>query len=131
MEKTLVFVKPDGVKRGLVGTILKRFEKRGLVIEQMKMMTISSELADQHYQEHLEKPFYPKLKAYVTSGPVVVMVLKGEGVVSLIRKMVGATNSAEAEPGTIRGDFAYTLTENVVHASDSVDSAEREIGLYF
>ena len=131
MEQTLVFVKPDGVRRGLVGTILKRFEKRGLVIEQMKMMTISSEQSDQHYKEHLDKPFYPKLKAYVTSGPVVVMVLKGEGVVNLIRKMVGATNSAEAEPGTIRGDFAHTLTENVVHASDSVASATREIGLYF
>ena len=131
MEKTLVFIKPDGVQRGFVGNVLSRFETRGLKIEALKMMTISSELADQHYREHVDKPFYPDLKKYVTSSPVVAMILEGPNVVSVVRKMVGATNAGEADPGTIRGDFALTTSENIVHASDSVESANREIDLFF
>lgn len=131
VEQSLVFIKPDGVKRGLVGRILSRFEDRGLVLKHLKLMTIPGELSDRHYAEHVHKGFYPELKEYVTSGPVVVMVLEGENAVSAIRKTVGATNAAEAEPGSVRGDFALTTAYNIIHASDSVESAKREIANFF
>lgn len=130
-EQTLIFIKPDGVKRGLVGPILSRFEKRGITINRLEMKTLSSELCDAHYQEHLERPFYPDLKSYILSGPIVIAVLEADNVVSMVRKMVGVTNSAEAEPGTIRGDFATTLSFNVIHASDSPESSAREIANFF
>ena len=130
-ERTLIFIKPDGVKRGLIGSILGRFEQREIKIEQLVLKTLSSELCDKHYAEHVEKPFYPNLKEYILSGPVLIAVLSSENVVSIVRKMVGTTNSAEAEPGTIRGDYATTLSKNVIHASDSQESAEREIANFF
>jgi len=131
IEKSLIILKPDAVKRGLVGEILARFERRGITIEQLKSMTITDKISDQHYSEHVNKPFYPNLKDYITSGPVIVGVLKGKNVIAIIRKTVGATNCAEADPGTIRGDLGIGITENMIHASDSVESAEKEIKLYF
>ncbi len=131
MEKTLVFIKPDGVARKLVGAIISRFENRGIIIKEMKLLTLTPEQSDAHYQEHLQRPFYPELKAYITSGPMVVMVLEAENVVSIVRKMVGKTNAAEAEPGTIRGDFALNTAHNIIHASDSIESAIREISHFF
>lgn len=131
MEQSLVFIKPDGVERGLVGEVLNRFEKRMICIKKLEMMTLTSELCDKHYAEHVEKGFYPNLKKYVMSGPIVVMVLEAENAIAIIRKMVGITNSAEAEPGTIRGDFALNTANNIVHASDSVASATREIFNFF
>ena len=131
MEQSLVFIKPDGVERGLIGEVLNRFEKRMISVKKLQMMTLTSELCDKHYEEHVEKGFYSSLKEYVTSGPVVVMVLEAENVISIIRKMVGATNSAQAEPGTIRGDFALNTANNIIHASDSTESAEREIANFF
>lgn len=131
MEKSLVFVKPDGVQRGLVGEIIRRFEARGLSIVNLVKMNLTSELVDAHYVEHVSKSFYPDLKTYIMSGPVVVMVLEGENAIAAIRKTVGATNSSQAEAGTIRGDFALTTAHNLVHASDSVESAAREIANFF
>ena len=131
MEQSLVFVKPDGVSRGLVGEVIRRFEARGLRLLQLTMMTLTDGLADAHYAEHLGKAFYPDLKMYVMSGPIVVMVLEGVNAVGAIRKMLGATNSSQAEAGTIRGDFALTTSHNIVHASDSVESAAREIRNFF
>lgn len=131
MEKTLVFIKPDGVERGLVGEVLARFERRGIQLQRLELMTLSSEQVERHYQEHIEKPFFPNLKAYILSGPIVVMVLQAENVISIVRKMVGVTNAAEAEPGTIRGDFALTTSFNIIHASDSPESAAREIETFF
>jgi nucleoside-diphosphate kinase len=131
MENTLVFIKPDGVARGLVGRILTRFEEKGLVVKELRLMQLPGDMADKHYQEHVEKPFYPELKAYVTSGSIVAMVLEGAGVVQIVRRMIGVTNAAEADSGTIRGDFATSMGENMVHASDSVESANREVALFF
>ena len=131
MDQTLVFIKPDGVERGLVGEVIQRFERRQIKLKKCELMTLTSDLADRHYQEHLDKPFYPSLKEYVTSGPVLVMVLEAENVVPIVRKMVGVTNSAEAEPGTIRGDFALNTANNIIHASDSSESAAREISNFF
>ena len=131
VERSLVFVKPDGVERGLIGEVIRRFEARGLKILNLQLRTLTSELADAHYAEHVTKGFYPELKAYVMSGPIVVMVLEGANAVGAIRKMLGATNSSQAEAGTIRGDFALTTAHNIVHASDSVESAEREIKNFF
>ena len=131
LEQSLVFVKPDGVERGLVGEVIRRFEARGLKILKLQMLSLTSELADAHYAEHVSKGFYPELKAYVMSGPIVVMVLEGPNAVSAIRKMLGATNSSQAEAGTIRGDFALTTAHNIVHASDSLESAAREIKNFF
>ena len=130
-EQTLVLIKPDAVKRKLVSEILSRFEKRGFEFVALKQLTLSSELADTHYAEHVDKPFYPGLKAFITSGPVVAFVLKADQAVSVVRKMVGVTDSLEAVPGTIRGDLSLSKGENVIHASDSAASAEREIALYF
>tara|TARA_B100000427_G_scaffold287467_1_gene262092 strand:- start:15265 stop:15663 length:399 start_codon:yes stop_codon:yes gene_type:complete len=131
MEKTLVFIKPDGVERGLVGTVLNRFEQRGIKVERLELKQLTETEVDAHYQEHLERDFYPNLKRYIMSGPIVVMVLAADNVIAIVRKMVGVTNSAEAEPGTIRGDYALTTQNNIIHASDSVESAEREIANFF
>ncbi len=131
IEQSLVFIKPDGVLRGLVGEVLSRFEKRGLTLLKLEMQMLTESLVDGHYAEHVARSFYPELKSYVMSGPVVVMVLEGENAIGAIRKMVGATNSAEADAGTIRGDFALTTAYNIIHASDSVESGQREIKNFF
>ncbi|MCS7144344.1 MAG: nucleoside-diphosphate kinase [Archaeoglobaceae archaeon] len=131
MERTFVMVKPDGVQRGLAGEIISRLERKGFKIVAMKMLKISKELAENHYAEHKAKPFFSSLISYITSAPVVAMVVEGNNAVKVVRKLVGATNPAEAEPGTIRGDFGLDLGRNVVHASDSIASAEREIKLFF
>ncbi len=130
MERTLVILKPDAVQRGLIGPILTRIEQRGFRIAAMKMMRISRELAEQHYAEHKGKSFYEGLIAFITSAPVVVMVVEGPQAVRIIRQMMGKTNAADAAPGTIRGDFALSM-KNLIHGSDSPESAAREIALYF
>ncbi len=130
-ERTLVFIKPDAVNRGFIGNIISRFEKKGIKIKELKMMRITPELAEKHYEEHIGKPFYPALKEFVISGPVVAMILEGREVVNVVRKMAGATDSAKAEPGTIRGDLSLSNSQNAIHASDSLKSAEREIKLFF
>ncbi|MDK2823027.1 MAG: nucleoside-diphosphate kinase [Clostridia bacterium] len=131
MEQTFVMIKPDGVQRSLVGEILARFEKKGFKIVGLKLMKVTEELAGLHYQEHKGKPFYPGLIKYITSAPVVVMVVEGKNAVSEVRKINGATNPLDAQPGTIRGDFAQDIGRNVIHGSDSVESAKREISIYF
>ncbi len=131
MEKTLVLVKPDGVRRGLIGEVIKRIESNHLSIVAMKMMTVSKDLANQHYAEHVEKPFFDDLITFITSGPIVAMAVEGENAVSVMRKLMGATNPKDADPGTIRGDYGLEITENIVHGSDSTDSATRELALYF
>jgi len=131
MERTFVMVKPDGVKRRLVGKIIERIELKGLRIVAMKMISISSELAERHYEEHRDKPFFGSLVKYITSGPVVAMVVEGKNAISVVRQMVGKTNPAEATPGSIRGDFAMDIGRNIIHASDSESSAKREIALFF
>ncbi len=131
MEQTLVLVKPDGVQRGLVGAVIDRLEKRGLQLVGMKMMQISEDLAGRHYAEHREKAFFAGLVAFITSAPVVAMVWQGPGAVAMVRAMVGATNPANAAPGTIRGDLAVSFGMNVIHGSDSTESAGREIELFF
>ena len=131
MERTFVMVKPDGVQRGLIGVVVSRFERRGLKVTGMKMMWIPRELAERHYEEHRDKPFFEPLLSYITSGPVVCMVLEGENAVSVIRTMMGKTNPQDAMPGTIRADFAQTTGRNLVHGSDSPESARREINLFF
>jgi nucleoside-diphosphate kinase len=124
-------IKPDGVQRGLVGEVIKRIERKGLKIVAMKMMKVSEELASKHYAEHKEKPFFKSLLDYITSGPVVAMVVEGKDAVKVVRTLVGATNPIEALPGTIRGDYGMDIGRNVIHASDSLESAEREISLFF
>jgi nucleoside-diphosphate kinase len=124
-------IKPDGVKRNIIGDVVNRVEKRDFVITKMKMMQISTELAEKHYAEHSEKPFFNDLVTFITSGPVVAMEVEGDNAVLAIRELMGATNPADADPGTIRGDLACKLEENVVHGSDSEESAERELGLFF
>ncbi|HUW64434.1 MAG TPA: nucleoside-diphosphate kinase [Spirochaetia bacterium] len=131
MERTFVMVKPDGVQRQLVGPVLSRFEQRGLKIVGLKMMRISRELAERHYGEHRGKPFFTPLVDYITSGPVVAFVLEGKGAVFAAREMMGATDPLKALPGTIRGSFGLDIGRNVVHGSDSSESATREIGLFF
>lgn len=131
MERTFVMIKPDAVARGLVGRIVTRFEEVGLKLERMEYGVLPRETAEANYAEHQGKPFYDSLIAYVTSGPVVRMVLSGPAAVSIARKLIGATNPAEAAPGTIRGDFGLELDANVIHGSDSPASAEREIGIFF
>ena len=129
--KTFFMVKPDGVRRNIIGDVVNRVEKEGFVITKMKMMYISTELAEMHYAEHAEKPFFSDLVSFITSGPVVAMEVEGDNAVLSIRELMGATNPAEAEPGTIRGDLGSKLEENVVHGSDSEESAQRELGLFF
>lgn len=131
MERTLVIVKPDGVQRGLVGEVLRRFETRGLKIVALKLIEIDRALAERHYAVHKGKPFYEGLVNYITSAPVVVMVIEGPDVIATVRRIVGATKSNEAAPGTIRGDLALTVDRNIIHASDALDTAEIEVALYF
>ncbi|MGM0873996.1 MAG: nucleoside-diphosphate kinase [Bacillota bacterium] len=131
MEKTFLMVKPDGVQRQLIGDIVSRFERKGLQLVGAKLMTIPVELAEQHYGEHKGKPFYDELVSFITSGPVFAMVWQGENVVELSRKMMGKTNPKDAEPGTIRGDYSMFVSKNIIHGSDSVESADREISLFF
>lgn len=131
MEKTFLMVKPDGVQRNLVGEIVSRFEKKGFQLAGGKLMVISKELAEQHYGEHKERPFFGELVDFITSGPVFAMVWEGENVIATARQMMGSTNPKDAAPGTIRGDFAVTVGKNIIHGSDSPESAEREIGLFF
>jgi nucleoside-diphosphate kinase len=130
-ERTLVLIKPDAVRRGLVGEILGRFERRGFAIEALERRAMSADLADQHYAEHLDKGFYPTLKAFMTGGPLVAAILSGDQAIEVVRAMVGATDGRKAAPGTIRGDLSLSNQENLVHASDSPDSAKREIALWF
>jgi nucleoside-diphosphate kinase len=131
IEQTLVLVKPDGLQRGLVGEIVGRLERRGLRLVGMKLMRITEELAGRHYAEHREKPFFAGLVAFITSAPVVAMVWEGPGAVAMVRAMMGATNPANAAPGTIRGDLAVDFGMNVIHGSDSTESAQREVSLFF
>jgi len=131
MERTFVMVKPDGFRRGLVGEILARFERKGFRIVGLKALRIPQELAERHYAEHREKPFFPSLVSFITSGPVVAMVLEGPNAVAEVRKMMGATHPKDALPGTIRGDYATTIGENVIHGSASLEDAQREIALFF
>ena len=130
-EKTFVMLKPDAVRTKLVGRIIQRFEDKGFDILDMKMLTISRELAERHYEEHKGRDYYERLVNFMTSGRVVTMVIEGENAISVVRKMIGKTNPLEADAGTIRGDFAYSTPDNLVHASDSKESAEREINLFF
>jgi len=131
MEKTFIMVKPDGVQRGLVGEIVRRFEAKGFTLAGAKLMQITEELAQEHYGEHKERPFFGELVDFITSGPVFAMVWEGENVISVSRTMIGATNPQEANPGSIRGDYAVTVGKNIIHGSDAPESAEREIGLFF
>ena len=130
-ERTFAMVKPDGVRRGLVGDVVKRLESKGFRIVGMKQMQISRQLAERHYGEHAGKPFYEGLVSFITSGPVVAMVVEGENAIAAWRTMMGATNPADAVPGTIRAEYASTIDENVVHGSDAPGTAEREIGIFF
>ncbi|WP_410501464.1 nucleoside-diphosphate kinase [Exiguobacterium acetylicum] len=131
MEQTFLMVKPDGVERGLIGEIIGRIERKGFIIREMKMMNVTEDLAKAHYEEHAEKPFFGELVTFLTSGPVVALRVEGADVVAVSRLMIGKTKPLEAAPGTIRGDFANTMSENVIHGSDSVESAERELALWF
>ena len=131
IEKTYTMIKPDGVRNGHIGEIVNRFERAGLKIEQMRLEMVTPEQAKANYAEHEGKPFYDGLIAYVTSGPVVKMVVSGEGAVAKVRSLMGATDPAKAAPGTIRGDFGLFMDENVIHGSDSPASAEREISIFF
>ena len=130
-ERTFVAIKPDGVKRGLIGKILTRFEDKGYKIVAMKLLQVTPEIAAKHYAEHLGKPFYNRLMYYITSGPIVAMVVEGYGAVDGVRHIVGATDPDKADVGSIRADYAQAMEYNVVHASDSVESANREIAIYF
>lgn len=130
-QHTFVMVKPDGVRRGLVAEVIGRFERKGLTLEQMRMLTIDEGLAGRHYAEHVDKPFFGELVAFITSGPVVAMEWSGPDAIAIARTLMGPTDPAEAPPGTIRGDFGTIITENIVHGSDSPESAEREIRLFF
>ena len=130
-ESTLLIIKPDGVRRGLVGEVLRRVEHKGLTIDAMRMFTIARETAEQHYGEHADKPFFGELVEFITSGPVVVARITGPDAITSWRTLMGATNPVEAAPGSIRGDLATEIGENVVHGSDSATSAERELALFF
>ncbi|HWH32351.1 MAG TPA: nucleoside-diphosphate kinase [Egibacteraceae bacterium] len=130
-ERTLILVKPDGVKRRLVGEVVSRIERKGLTISRMELKTISRETAEQHYGEHRERPFFGELVDFITSGPLVAMVVEGPDAVKSMRNIMGATNPVEATPGSIRGDFATVIGENIVHGSDSPENGEREIAIFF
>ncbi len=131
MERTFVAIKPDGVKRGLIGKILQRFEDKSYKIVAMKLMNVTPEIAAKHYEEHFGKPFYEKLIKFITSGPIVAMVIQGNNAIKGIRHIVGSTNPDDADVGSIRADYSSFSTTNIVHASDSTESAAREIALYF
>lgn len=131
METTLVLLKPDAVQRGLVGEIVNRLEKTGMKLTGMKLMQVSQDLANEHYGEHVGKPFFDGLVSFITSGPIVAMALEGNGAVAIVRKTMGATNPADSPPGTVRGDYGIDIGRNLVHGSDSVESAKREVALFF
>ena len=131
VERTLVLIKPDAMQRQLAGEILARLERRGLVVREAKLVNVDRGLAETHYAEHAEKPFYGELVEFITSGPTLALVLEGEGAITMVRRTMGATNPADSEPGSIRGDFALSMPDNLVHGSDSPESAKREIGLWF
>ena len=131
MEQTLVLVKPDGVQRGLAGEVVSRLERRGLKLVAMKLMQVDDDLAREHYGEHVERPFFPGLVNFITSGPIVAMVWEGKNTIALTRQTMGATNPADAGPGTIRGDLGVDIGRNIVHGSDGPESAQREINLFF
>ena len=131
MDRTLILVKPDAFARGLTGEIIARFERKGLTIVALKHMTATEDLAKQHYAEHAERPFFGELVAFITSGPLVAMVLEGQDAITAARQVIGATNPLEATTGSIRGDFAIEVGQNMVHGSDSVESGQREAGLFF
>ena len=130
-ERTLVLIKPDAMRRGLAGEILRRFEQRGLELREARLVQVDDALAKEHYAEHAEKPFFGELVEFITSGPTLALVVEGEGAIATVRTTVGATNPAEAGPGTIRGDLALSMPDNLVHGSDSPESAAREIALWF
>jgi len=131
VERTFLAIKPDGVQRGLVGEIIRRFEAKGFTLVGMKFMKVSRELAEQHYGVHRERPFFQSLVEFITSGPVVAMVWEGEGAIAAARKMIGATNPLTAEPGTIRGDFGVNIGRNIIHGSDAPETAQQEVSLWF
>ena len=131
VERTLVLIKPDAMERALAGEILGRLERRGLVIREAKLVRVDRELAETHYAEHAEKPFFGELVAFITSGPTLALALQGESAISVVRTTMGATNPAEAAPGSIRGDLALAMPNNLVHGSDSPESAQRELQLWF
>ena len=131
MQSTFVMVKPDGVRRGLVGEVISRLERKGLRLTRARMLTIDRALAERHYAEHVAKPFFPDLAAFITGGPVLAMEWEGDEAVEVTRALMGTTDPKKALPGTIRGDFGLAVTENIVHGSDSPASAERELGLFF
>ena len=131
LERTLILIKPDAMARGLAGEILARFERRGLVVQQARLVRVDRDLAERHYAEHSEKPFFGELVSFITSGPTLALGLEGEGAIATARSTIGATNPADATPGSIRGDFALAMPNNLVHGSDSPESAQRELGLWF
>ena len=131
VERSLILIKPDAMQRGLAGEILARIERRGCTLRAGKLVRVSRELAEEHYDEHKAKPFFGELVQFITSGPTLAFVAEGEGAIATLRKTVGATNPADAEPGSIRGDLALSMPDNLVHASDSAESAQREIALWF
>jgi nucleoside-diphosphate kinase len=131
IERTLILVKPDAFDRGLTGEIIARFERKGLTLAALQQMTMTREMAEQHYAEHVGKPFFEELVTFITSGPLVAMALEGEQAVAAARQVIGATNPIEASPGSIRGDYAIAVGQNMVHGSDSPESGERELGLFF
>jgi nucleoside-diphosphate kinase len=131
VERTLILVKPDGVERGLAGEILARFERRGFTMRAAKLVRVTDELAGRHYAEHAQKPFFAELVEFITSGRTLALVLEGEGAIATARSTIGATDPAQSEPGSIRGDLALSMPNNLVHGSDSAESAEREIALWF
>jgi nucleoside-diphosphate kinase len=131
VERTLVLIKPDAVQRGLAGEILARFERRGLAIREARLVQVDRALAERHYAEHAEKPFFGELVAFITSAPTLALALEGESAISVVRTTMGATNPTDATPGTIRGDLALAMPDNLVHGSDSPESAERELQLWF
>ena len=131
VEKTLVLVKPDAMARGLAGEILARFERRGLVVRAARLVYVERDLAERHYAEHAEKPFFGELLEFITSGPTLALVLEGESAIPVVRTTMGSTNPADSAPGTIRGDLALAMPDNLVHGSDAPESAQREIELWF
>ena len=131
VQKTFIMIKPDGVQRGLIGEVVRRFESKGLQLVGAKLMNVSKELAEKHYAEHQEKPFFGELVSFITSGPVFATVWQGDDVIALARLMMGKTKPIDSAPGTIRGDFAASITNNIIHGSDSEESAQREISLWF
>jgi nucleoside-diphosphate kinase len=131
VERTLVLIKPDAVQRGLAGEILARFERRGLAIREARFVQVDRDLAERHYAEHAEKPFFGELVAFITSAPTLALALEGEAAIAVVRTTMGATNPTDAAPGTVRGDLALAMPDNLVHGSDSPESAERELQLWF